>query len=103
MLYRSYIFLLLILVEANRDFLLSCFKKHLDLNKNHVISITELDDFFLKHADEPLYRHLNGEMIMNTCDLNGDRRLTIADWDSHNACITSKFALKFVKNLCKKK
>jgi len=104
MLYLSYIFFfffLLVPVQAKRDFLLSCLKKHIDLNKNHVISIGEIDTFLLNHADILLFRHLDGDMIMNTCDLNGDRRLTILDWDSHNACITSKKAIKYVQKLCK--
>jgi hypothetical protein len=89
---------------ANRDNLIDCFRKLLDSNRDSIITVSEIDYYLRTQTclSKVVTDHLSGTIIMNTCDLNRDGQLTLADWTPSNACVTVPKRVEMICNLCER-
>ncbi len=99
------IFLFIVISIAcptGRDNLIQCFRSLLDSNKDSTITVSEIDYYLRTQTCLPrsVSEHITGTTIMNTCDLNRDGVLTLADWTPLNACVTKPRTAELICNLC---
>jgi len=101
-----YLFFLVIIVTiacpVSRDKLVLCFSQLVDLNQDSIITATEID-FFLDHQqciDSNIAHHISGQMVINTCDMNKDGILSIADWTRIDACIQTQHNIDYMCTIC---
>lgn len=87
-----------------RDTLIQCFRKLLDKNRDSIITVAEIDNYLATQTCIPrtVSDHLSGTILMNTCDLNRDGALTLADWTPSNACVTNPKRIEMICHLCVK-
>ncbi len=83
--------------------LLRCIKRLFDTNNNNAISEKELN-VFLKTSHcipgnewEPF---ITGKLIMTTCDVDNDGKLTLMDWGRHDSCLHSNHVIKRLCDFC---
>ena len=93
---------------GSRDLLIRCFQQLIDTNRDNILTIRELDEFLSNRAGEcgvpaGVLAHLSGKLILNTCDLNGDGRLSMIDWSQQHACLTTGVGrVRFFSKMCEK-
>lgn len=87
-----------------RDTLLKCFKRLMDKNNDNVITVKEIDDFVINSGciRPRIAREITGQLVMNSCDLDRNGILNLADWSHHNSCIHTTAMIERACEFCEK-
>ena len=73
--------------SMERDRLLDCFSRHVDLNHDGNITLSEIPSF-----TKPWF--------FNVCDINNDGVLNLYDWNHPEGCCKTRECIYKVCNLC---
>lgn len=91
---------------TSRDLLLGCFSDLIDNGGDGNITVAELDAFFNGTAltclptNTEFTSNINSSYIMTLCDADMDGVLSMADFDSPNACMLSEESQFYICTAC---